>query len=244
MRCAIHILVIGGMLVASAALRGAEPTKGAAVSLFNGKDLTGWKLRDPKQKQIWSVVSAVELDKGDDKKLAGSGNGGTPDSAFVRAPLPKGEEGPDLVSEQQFGDCLIELEFMVPKDGNSGLFIHGQYEVQITDSFGVAADKLGNGDCGGVPWVKAPSVNACKPPGQWQTLAVMFRAPRFGADGKKMVNAKLLSVVLNGKQVQKDLELTEPTGLELEGGERAKGPMMLQGLEGIAAFRNIRVTAM
>jgi prepilin-type processing-associated H-X9-DG protein len=214
------------------------------VVLFNGKDLAAWKLRDPRQKQIWTVVSTVKLDKADTKKLSGAGPGGTPDSAFVRAPLPKGEEGPDLVSDQQFGDCLIELEFMVPKDGNSGLFIQGQYEVQITDSFGVPADKLGNGDCGGVPWVKAPSANACKPPGQWQTLAVTFRAPRFGADGKKTHNARLVSVVLNGKQVQQDLELTEPTGLELDGGERAKGPLMLQGLEGIAAFRNIRVTAM
>ena len=90
--------------------------------------------------------------------------------------------------------------------------------------------------------MKAPAVNACKPPGEWQALAVTFRAPRFGADGKKTANARLVSVVLNGKEVQKDLELSEPTGLELEGGERAKGPVMLQGVEGIAAFRKIRVT--
>src|SRR5687768_10549355 len=129
MRKTTYWLVAGTLLLVSAASPQVA-RKNDAVSLFNGKDLSGWKLRDPKQKQIWSVVSTVEVDKGDEKKLVGSGAGGTADSAFVRAPLPKGEEGPDLVSEQEFGDCLIELEFMVPKEGNSGLFIQGQYEVQ------------------------------------------------------------------------------------------------------------------
>jgi hypothetical protein len=69
---------------------------------------------------------------------------------------------------------------------------------------------------------------------------VTFQAPRFNDGGKKISNAKIIKAVLNGKVVQQDLELPEPTGGGLDQAEAAAGPLMLQGNEGPVAFRNIQ----
>src|SRR5947209_17505220 len=70
--------------------------------LFNGKDLAGWVLRNDKVTDCWRVVSSVELDKADPKKLAGSGDGGTPDAIMFRQPVA---HGTDIYTEKSFGDC-------------------------------------------------------------------------------------------------------------------------------------------
>ena len=117
----------------------------------------------------------------------------------------------------------------------------GQYEMQIIDSFAIPDAKLTEGDAGGIPWLKKPPTNASKPPGEWQTLDAVFQAPRFDPAGKKTKNAKLVLLVLNGKKVQENVEIPEPTGGELDGGERPKGPLVLQGDHGMVAIRNLRV---
>ncbi len=208
-------------------------------SLFNGKDLSGWKLRDPKADPTWKVVSSVQLDANNSKKLVGKGDGGAPDSALLRV---EAEKATDLISERMFGDCQVELEFMVARDSNSGVFLMGQYEVQICDSFGIPKEKLQPGECGGIPWLKAPSKNACKKPGEWQKLYIIFHAPRFDAAGKKTANAKFVKIELNDEIVQENLEVPEATGAELDGGEKPTGPLMLQGNEGVVAFRKVVVT--
>ncbi len=210
-----------------------------ASALFNGKDLSGWRLRDEKADPTWKVVSSVKVDPANPKKLIGEGGGGAADSILLRIPA---EKATDLISEKTFGDCEVHLEFFLAKDSNSGVFLMGQYEVQITDSFGIPDNKLQAGECGGIPWLKAPSTNACKKPGERQTLDVVFRAPKFDAAGKKTTNARFVSITLNGKKVQDNLEVPEPTGSELDGGEKPTGPLLLQGNEGVVAFRNIRST--
>lgn len=235
-----HAFLLIAILVVTTTI-GAQD-KPSAQTLFNGKDLAGWKLRDPKRPVTWKIVSEASLDPADNKKLAGTGAGGTADGVLLRLPLPKGQEGTDLISEQEFGDAVVELEYMLAKDSNSGVFLQGQYEVQLTDSVGIADDKMQPGDHGGIPWTQKPLLNASGKLGEWQTCRIVFRAPRFDDKGKKTENARLLSVTLNGKKVQDNLELKEPTGSELDGGERAKGPLLLQGNEGIVAFRRLRVT--
>src|SRR5688572_9285758 len=209
-----------------------------APVLFNGKDLSGWKLRDPKADPTWKVVSSVKVDPANPKKLVGEGNGGGGDGVLLRIAA---ENGTDLVSGKSYGDCEVRLEFFLAKESNSGVFLMGQYEVQITDSFGIADNKLQAGECGGIPWLKAPATNACKAPGEWQTLDIVFVAPKFDGAGKKTANAKFVSITLNGKKVQENLEVPEPTGAELEGGEKPSGPLLIQGNEGVVAFRNIRI---
>lgn len=208
------------------------------VVLFNGRSLDGWKLRSEPLKDTWEIVSRVAADKVDPKQLVGTGAGGTPDAVLFRAPV---KHGSDLLTEQSFGDCELHIELMVAKDSNSGVYLMGQYEVQVFDSFGNPDDKLAHSDMGGIYSVKAPATNASKPSGEWQSLNVVFRAPRFDAAGKKTENAKFLKVTLNGKTIHENVEVKGPTGGELPGGEKPTGPLMLQGDHGVVAYRNITI---
>jgi hypothetical protein len=124
--------------------------------------------------------------------------------------------------------------------------------VQIFDSFGVKEPK-GDG-CGGIyPRAELlpkyhhiddgypPRVNACRPPGEWQTLDVVFRAPRFDKAGKKVANARFDKVVLNGQTVHEELEVPTPTGHAYIRKEVPTGSILLQADHGPVAFRKIRV---
>ncbi len=236
---AISLLIIGllGILVPPAAGQPLPKGDERRVPLFNGKNLDGWKLRDEKLTDTWKVVSQVTLDQTDNKKLVGTGAGGPADAVLFRQPVTHGS---DLLTEKTFGDCELHIEVMVPKDSNSGVYLMGQYEVQVLDSFG-KKDPPTAGDMGGIYSTAAPKVNASKPPGEWQTLDVVFRAPRFDATGKKTENARFVSVTLNGKKIHEDVEAKGPTGGQLPGGEKATGPLMLQGDHGVVAYRNITV---
>jgi hypothetical protein len=205
------------------------------VVLFNGKDTTGWKFRDPRGAEAWSVVAEAKLDPADPKKLVGSGVARGLDGVLLRGPV---DHGSDLYTEKSFGDCDLHVEFVVPRGSNSGVYLMGEYEIQVLDSFGKADSKLGPGDVGGVYSTAKPTKNAAKAPGEWQTFDISFQAPRF-EKGKKTQNAKFLSVKLNGQEIQKDVEVKGPTGSQLSNDEKPTGPVMLQGDHGIVAFRNI-----
>ena len=147
--------------------------------------------------------------------------------------------GIDFYSEAVFGDAIIELEVMVPKGSNSGVYVMGEYEIQVLDSFG--RKKLGGGDMGAIYGAAPPRVNACKKPGEWQKYEIVFHAPKY-KDGKKVKNAQVEKVVLNGKMIQEKVELPKPTPGGLTGKEMAKGPIMFQGDHGPVAYRNIKIT--
>jgi hypothetical protein len=128
----------------------------------------------------------------------------------------------------------------------------GVYEIQIADSWGVKTPK--GSDCGGIyPRAElkpkyhhidagfAPRVNACRAPGEWQTLEVIFQPPRFDADGKKTANARFVKVVLNGTLIHENVELESPTGNAWHDKEKPTGPILLQGDHGPVAFRDVRV---
>ena len=120
----------------------------------------------------------------------------------------------------------------------------GRYEIQVFDSFGKGKAKPPTkGDLGGIYNTQDPIAEnyAPKPPGEWQTLDVIFQAPKFNATGAKTTNAKFLSVKLDGKEIHKDVEAPKPTGSEISAKEAPTGPIMLQGDHGPVAFRNLRV---
>jgi hypothetical protein len=153
----------------------------------------------------------------------------------------------NLSSERAFGDCILEVEFMVGKstpgnsrDSNSGVKLMNIYEIQIFDSYGLATP--GKTDCGAVYSETPPLVNACRKPSEWQTLVISFRAPRFDAAGKKTENAKFLKVTLNGQTVQENVEVAHGTNVSRNAPEHATGPIYLQGDHGSVAFRHLRVT--
>ena len=81
--------------------------------------------------------------------------------------------------------------------------------------------------------------NASKPPGEWQTFDVIFRAPRFDGSGKKIDNARFVKVIHNGRVVHQNVEVTGPTRSSAFNDEKPTGPMMLQGDHGPVAFRNL-----
>jgi hypothetical protein len=154
-----------------------------------------------------------------------------------------------LISIIEHGDIELELELMVPKGSNSGIYLQGRYEVQILDSWGVKSPKFS--DIGGIyrNWEntpgkiymgKAPLSNPAKAPGTWQKFKIIFQAPRFDASGKKVSNAKFISVELNGIKIHDNLEVPLPTGGPIENNEAALGPLMIQGDHGPVAFRNIK----
>jgi len=207
----------------------------AAVSLFNGKDLTGWKSVG-NLTNIW-VVGKAALDPDHPTKIIMVGPGDE---------LIDPDRGVNLVSEAKFGDCHVELEFMVghstPKsslDSNSGIKLEEIYEIQMFDNYGKPV--LNALDCGAVYSETPPLLNACKKPGEWQKLVIDFQAPRFDADGKKTANAKFIKVILNGQVVQDNVEIAHGTHVAKNAPEHPTGAIYLQGDHGSVAFRNITV---
>lgn len=206
-----------------------------AVDLFNGKDTAGWKFKGDSKRSKW-VVGGVSLDPANPARFAVEPASGG-DSA--KGVLINASTGVDLYSEEVFGDCKVELEFMVPRGSNSGVYLMGEYEVQILDSFG--KQKVGPGDVGGLYGAAAPRSNAAKAPGQWQKFVIDFQAPKF-EEGKKVANARFRKVTLNGQVIHEDVEMKGPTPSGLSGKESPRGPLLFQGDHGPVAFRNIRVT--
>jgi hypothetical protein len=148
----------------------------------------------------------------------------------------------DIYSKKKFGDCRIEVQVMVPQGSNSGVYVMGEYEIQVLDSWG--RQKMGGGDMGAVYGASPPGVNASKKPGQWQQYIIDFRAPKFDSSGKKVEKAELLKVELNGQDLHEKLKMNQQTPGGVTGTEAPTGPLMFQGNHGPVAYRNIIVTPM
>ncbi|MFN7926341.1 MAG: DUF1080 domain-containing protein [Blastocatellia bacterium] len=209
--------------------------------LLNGKDLSGWRGVTETTKNEWFTTTGITWER----LLGPTRLSGRP------APGDRMLNGTgrtvNLMTEQKFGDIELYLEFMIAKGSNSGVYLHGLYEVQIFDSWG-STEEMSTSDCGAIyhRWIEnqgiggsPPSRNAARRPGEWQSYHIWFRAPRFDASGKKTENARFLRVVHNGLSVQKNVEVEGPTRAAMELAEAATNPIMLQGDHGPVAFRNI-----
>jgi hypothetical protein len=168
------------------------------------------------------------------------------------APTGKTQEADFLQSKEKFNDVHMKLEFMVPKGSNSGVYFMGRYEIQILDSFG--RKKVGSADLGGLyqRWDAnrnpkgfegvAPKVNAAKAPGEWQTMEVVFRAPRFAKDGSKTHHAKFIKVLVNDQLVHENQVAKGPTRSSKFGDETAEAEsLFIQGDHGPVAIRSIEL---
>jgi sugar phosphate isomerase/epimerase len=207
---------------------------GDAKVLFNGKNLDGWSVTD-QDKSKW-VVGKAAVSPDDPKKLINAGGSGE----MINLAGGHGDSV-DIFSKEKFGDCRIELELMVPQGSNSGIYVMGQYEIQVLDSWN-KGDNLGMEDMGAIYGASTPQVNAAMRPGEWQKYVIDFRAPKFDSSGKKTAKARFLRVELNGVRIHNwGLEVDGSTGSALPGGEAATGPLMFQGNHGPVAYRNIIV---
>ena len=129
---------------------------------------------------------------------------------------------------------------MLAKDSNSGIYVMGEYEIQVFDSF--AKKETTSSDMGAIYGVVPPRVNASKPPGEWQRYVIEFRAPRFDENGKKTANGRFLKIVLNDRIIHENVELDGVCAGGITGQESPAGPIMFQGDHGPVAYRNIRIT--
>ena len=233
------LLLTAMMFVLGSMLSAAEPT---IKKPFNGTNFDGWKFRAGNNENCWKTggvkadATTLELaplkegEKGCMLNLVGTGwNNANP------------RKGVDIYTEENFGDCTIKLELLIPKGSNSGVYLMGRYEVQVADSFGKSDDRLRQGDMGAIYSAASPSTNACGEPGTWQKFEIEFVAPKFDAEGNKTANALFKKITLNGKVVQDNVQVEKPTGGELSAKEVAAGPLMLQGDHGPVAYRNIEI---
>jgi len=189
------------------------PVPSDAIVLFDGGDLSHWR-----QNQ-WKVERG--------EIVAGGGN---------------------LVSKEEFGDIQLHIEWMAPADwegpwdnrGNNGVMLMGLYEIQIFDSYN---EKLyPDGQAAAVYAQTPPLVNACRPPGQWQTYDILFTAPRY--DGEKLITPPRITMFHNGVLVHLNQEIYGETGHKVVPRQRRKisaGPLVLAGHNCPVRFRNIWV---
>ena len=107
--------------------------------LFNGKNLEGWKFRNPKAKRVWVACDNVRLDPTNPARLLPVGPGGSRSAALL---CGEDGRGSDIMTVEDFYDYQLHLEFTVPKGSNSGVYNRGLFEIQVFDSFGVLEARL------------------------------------------------------------------------------------------------------
>jgi len=189
-----------------------------AIVLFNGQDLTGWVRRDG---------SPARCTASDGVMACRSGAG-------------------DIYTQEKFRDAQIHLEFAIPSmpdrqgqlRGNSGVYLHGCYEIQILDSY--QNPTYADGACAAVYGVAPPLVNASRPPQQWQSYDIVFRAPRCDASGA-FERPGSITLLHNGVLVQDHVEIAR-RGAGCRGHNLCEpGPLMLQDHSG---FKNAPDTTM
>jgi hypothetical protein len=216
-------------------IKNLEPKYDDAVLLFDGKSLDDWDFQNPKGKSKWEVGVAA-MSPENPKMLVNTGGTGE----MINKAAKHGDSV-DIFSKKKFGDCLIELQVMVPKGSNSGIYVMGEYEIQVLDSWG--REKMTGGDMGAVYGASPPGLNASRKPGEWQRYVIDFSAPRFDSSNKKRTGdrgkARLLSVELNDKPLHKDVKMGKETPGGVTGVESPTGPLMFQGNHGPVAYRNI-----
>lgn len=179
----------------------------------------------------------------------------TPGKGVLACIHKQGTYGNDyeIFSNFKHGDLDIELDFMLAKGSNSGIYLQGNYEVQLFDSWGKKTAKYN--DNGGIyeRWDDskpegqkgyegyAPRLNVSKAPGLWQHMKISYQAPRFDQAGDKITNAVFLKVELNGMTIHENVEVSGPTR-----GAMSKdvplGALRIQGDHGSLAIRNIVIS--
>lgn len=220
------------------------------IPLLNGKNMDGWEYVPNTGKGGWTATPAVSWDETDaSAPLKGAYVSGDRIVNTIEAPE---KVASDLVSTREFGDVEIYLEFLVAGTTNSGVYVHGLYEIQIVNSFGKDAPASVGSICGSVydyaeevngQYVDgvAPLVRAERPPGQWQSFHILFKAPRFDKEGKKISNAKFVRVLQNGVVIHENVERKASTRASMNIPEASENPLMLQGNHGTIAYRNIYI---
>lgn len=195
---------------------GAAPSD--AILLFNGKDTSGL-LREN------GSPTGCEAKGGELVCATGSG---------------------DVFTTEKYLSAQIHVEFNLPSmpdqkgqlKGNSGVFLHGRYEIQVLDSF--ENPTYADGALGALYGQAPPLVNAARKPGEWQSFDILFRAPKCGPGGE-LLDKATVTVILNGVLVQDAVAINKTVAESCQ-----PGPLRLQDHSGfpgaphtVIRFRNL-----
>ena len=173
-----------------------NPVWGEPIVLFNGKNLNGWHALGENQ---WVAESGI---------------------------LKSPKAGSNLVSDDEFTDFKLHVEFRYPKNGNSGVYLRGRYEVQISDGKGKNPTSV---EFGSIFGFLLPNEMVAKNPGEWQSFDITLIGRR-------------VTVEANGSIIINDQIVPGITGGAMNGKEDEPGPFMLQGDHYPIEYRNIIVT--
>jgi hypothetical protein len=201
-------------VVTPGAQPGAPPSD--AVVLFDGKDLSKWK--GPKGEAHWKVADGYLEET----------------------------KGGDLQTIDSWGDFQLHIEWASPAEvkgdsqgrGNSGVFLHGRYEIQVLDSY--ENPTYPDGQASAIYGQWPPLVNAARKPGEWQTYDIVFHAAKF--KDKELEHPATVTVFHNGVLTHERKEILGPTQHRQAAKESAydgKGPIRLQDHGNPTRFRNI-----
>jgi hypothetical protein len=194
-----------------------------AVVLFDGKNVSGWTRTD------------------------GSPTGCKAERAEMVCATGAG----DAVSKETFRDAQIHIEFNIPsmpdqtgqRRGNSGVFLHGCYEIQVLDSW--ENPTYADGSCGGLYGIAPPLVNARRKPGEGQSYDVVVRTPRCAGD-VQFSEPGSVTAFHNGILIHDRVKLMKPGNGCSNKTPCQGGPLRLQDHSGfkdapntVMRFRNI-----
>jgi len=174
-----------------------EPAWGTPIKLTAGNEIKGWR-------------------------ASGGENQWIAENGILRSP----KSGANLITEQKFKDFKMHVEFRIPKGSNSGVYLRGRYEIQVTDSKGMepSLDQMG-----AVYGFIVPSEMVAKEAGEWNTLDITLLG-------------RMLTLVANGKTVISNQEIPGITGGALDSNEGEPGSIYIQGDHGPVEYRNITIT--
>lgn len=152
---------------------------GGAMLLFNGKDLAGWRISNPEQKNGWKVVDGELINA-------------TPKLTFE----PFSQYG-NLRTEREFGDGKLNIDFKVPAGGNSGIYVRGCYEAQVVDR---DSRMQGIQGVGAIFGRVAPSKNAGLAGDVWQSyeITIVDRHATVILNGEKVIDNEPIAGCTNG----------------------------------------------
>lgn len=178
-------------------VRTTKPVWGTPIKLFNGRDLKGWH-------------------------ASGSNNQWVVENGILKSP----KAGSNIITDATFMDFKLHVEFRYQAHGNSGVYLRGRYEVQITDHYPETPPK---GVLGSVYGFIKPNVPVTTKPNEWVTYDITL----IGRN---------VTIVVNGKTIVSNQEIPGITGGALDSHEGKPGPIMLQGDHEPIEYRNIVIT--
>ena len=198
--------------------RGSNQPPADAIVLFDGTHLNEFRNASG-ETPAWSVKEGILT------SVPGTGN---------------------LFTRRAFGDIQLHIEWRVgdegktgESNGNSGIKFHEAYEIQILNSYGMSPERS-KGQAGAIYNQHPPYVNACRPPGEWQTYEIVFRSPYFSPNGRLIKNGTF-TIFHNGVLVQDHENVLGRTNSNVPARPDYKQPFFLQDHGSRVSFRNIWV---